>query len=243
MSAPALMVKKIFAVASVVGLAGLMATSGLAGCSSTKSDAASDAGNDSATQADEGEAPAAVACPSLEPIDATKLAWRAPSVLSGSCTDKELEDFVGFVDAHAAAKYVDWKNAVANGACNSCIFGKETDATWKPLLEDAKGQLVALNVGGCIAIASGSDACGQSYQNWFDCRFEACATCPNGDSAALQKCLSAASKSACKKAHDDVTTVCTARAINDAETACEGGKFVFEGPIRAQCIGMKEGGE
>lgn len=24
----------------------------------------------------------------------------------------------------------------------------------------------------------------------------------------------------------------------DAETACEGGKYVFEGPIRAQCIGL-----
>lgn len=155
----------------------------------------------------------------------------------------ELNALVKYVDENDKAKYADWKNSVANATCRACIFGKEADAKWKPLLENAKGELVGLNVGGCIAIASGKEACGKSYQNWFDCRFEACAMCPEGDNAAVQKCLGNASKGACKKAFDDVGTICGDQAIGDAETACDGAKFVFEGPIKGQCIGLAEGGE
>jgi hypothetical protein len=250
------MVKKLFAVASVTALTGLIATVSVAGCSSTTvqdtsgdSAVAADASKDAAKPKTDGSAdedtgaPASGTCPTLAPIDATALPWKAPSKLVGSCTDKELTDLVTYVDANSTAKYADWKKTVTNPSCSSCIFGKETDATWKPLLEDASGQLVGLNVGGCIAIASNNEKCGQSYQNWFDCRFEACTDCPNGDTAALQKCLTAASKGACKGAFDKVGTVCGDTAIGDAETACNGDKFVFEGPIKAQCIGLKEGGE
>jgi hypothetical protein len=128
---------------------------------------------------------------------------------------------------------------VNNPTCRACIFGLETATTWAPLLEDAAGQLVGLNVGGCIAIASSNVNCGKAYQNWFDCRFEACTDCPSGDTAALQKCLSDASKAggACNNAFTAVDTVCTSTVITDAETACTGTSFVFEGPIKAQCVG------
>jgi hypothetical protein len=251
------MVKKLFALASVTALTGLIGTAAVAGCSSTTvSDTTNEAGGGGvdasgkdaapkpkADAGDDTDAAVSNTCPSKDPIDATQLPWKSPTKLIGSCADKDLTDLVKYVEMNSMAQYADWKKSVANAACSSCIFGKETDATWKPLLENAKGQLVGLNVGGCIAIASGSDKCGQSYQNWFDCRFQACADCPNGDTAALQKCLSAASKSACKPAFDAVTKVCTDTVIADAEGQCQGAKFVFEGPIKAQCIGLKEGGE
>jgi hypothetical protein len=251
------MVKKLFALASVTALTGLIATAGVAGCSSTTVQDASgdsaaptgDGGKDASKPKTDGSAdedsgePATGTCPTLDPIDATALPWKSPTKLLGACTAKELSDLVTYVDANSSAKYADWKKTVTGASCSSCIFGKETDATWKPLLEDAKGQLVGLNVDSCIAIASGNDKCGQSYQNWFDCRFEACTDCADGDTAALQKCLTNASKGACKKAFDDVGTVCGDTAIGDAETACTGDKFVFEGPIKAQCIGLAEGGE
>jgi hypothetical protein len=178
-------------------------------------------------------------CPTPDPIDATLLPWKAPAISAGACSSAELAALVTYVDTHPAAKYPDWKATVANAACAGCIFGKETDAMWRPLLEDAAGQLVGMNVGGCIGIASANEACGKSYQHWFDCRFEACTDCPAGNTAALQKCLTAASKGACKNAFDAVGTVCGDTAIGDAETACGGDKFVFEGPIRAQCIGLQ----
>ena len=251
------MVKKLFALASVTALTGLIATSGVAGCSSTTvqatdGDAATapvDSGKvtpkkDATTTDDDTGAPAAGTCPTLDAIDATALPWKSPNVsMIGSCTEKSLTDLVMYIEANSGAKYADWKKTVTPAACNTCVFGKDTDATWKPLLEDKSGQLVGLNVGGCIAIASKNDKCGQSYQNWFDCRFEACKDCANGDTAALQKCLGAASKGACKPAFTAVGTVCGDTVIGDAETACKGDKYVFEGPFRAQCIGLKEGGE
>ncbi len=250
------MVKKLFALASVTALTGLMTAVAVAGCSSTTvqatdGDAAvaptGDGGKvvpkkDATADEDSGE-PASGTCPTLDKIDATALPWKAPFKSVGACTAKELSDLVTFIDTNSSAKYADWKKTVTGASCSKCMFGKEADATWKPLLEDASGQLVGLNVGGCIAIASGAEKCGQSYQNWFDCRFEACTDCPNGDTAALQKCLSAASKGACKPAFDAVGTVCGDTVIGDAETACNGDKFVFEGPIKAQCIGLAEGGE
>ena len=250
------MVKKFFALASVTALTGLIASVAIAGCSSTTEVAGPAADTGTApvpdakagdakkppTPGDDEEPPASTECKGLTPVDATKLPWKAPTKLAGACTEKELADLVTYVDVNDTAKYAMWKASVANPACSACIFGKETDATWKPLLENAKGELVGLNVGGCIAIASNDEKCGQSYQNWFDCRFEACGDCPQGDSAALQKCLTAASKGGCKDAFDAVSTVCGDQKITDAETACDGVKFVFEGPIKAQCIGLAEGG-
>lgn len=246
------MVKKLFALASVTALTGLIATVGVAGCSSTTvQDTSGDAATttDASTKdaakpktdgsADDDSGTATGTCPTLDAIDATALPWKVPTKLVGSCTEKELSDLVTYVDANSSAKYADWKKTVSGASCSSCIFGKETDATWKPLLENASGELVGLNVGGCIAIASSNVNCGKAYQNWFDCRFEACAGCPDGDSAALQKCLTDASKAgaACNAATTNVETVCTAQVITDAETACEGTSFVFEGPIKAQCVG------
>lgn len=250
------MVKKLFALASVTALTGLIGTAAVAGCSSTTNpDTATNdgggidaSGKDAAPKpksdaGDEIDAATPNTCPSKDPIDATQLPWKSPTKRIGACGDKDLKDLVDYVANNSMAQYADWKKSVANAACSACIFGKETDATWMPLLENAKGQLVGLNVGGCIAIASGNDKCGQSYQNWFDCRFQACTDCPTSDTAALQKCLSAASKSACKTAFNDVTKVCTDTVIADAEAQCQGAKFVFEGPIKAQCIGLREGGE
>jgi len=255
--------KKLFALASVTALTGLMSTVAASGCSSTKTE--SDPSTDAAAPVDaaktdakkpvgdDEEPPASNTCPTKDPIDATKLPWKTPFFEKGACSQAELNALVKFIDENDKAKYADWKTSVANAGCKACIFGKEADTTWRPLLENAKGELVGLNVGGCIAMsanggtapAAGSkaDKCGQSYQNWFDCRFEACAECPDGDTAALQKCLGSASKGACKKAFDDVGTVCTDQVISDAETACNGDKFVFEGPIKGQCIGLAEGGE
>ena len=147
---------------------------------------------------------------------------------------------MNYVDTNSTATYAMWKsNGVTDATCRACVFGLQSAAQWAPLLEDGAGQLVGLNVGGCIAIASNNMACGKAYQNWFDCRFEACAGCPAGNTAALQQCLTNASKSgnACFAAFNNVDTACGATVIGNAETACEGTKFVFEGPMKAQCVG------
>lgn len=151
----------------------------------------------------------------------------------------DLNALVSYVDTNAAATYQDWKTpGVTSASCRACVFGAETAAQWAPLIEDAAGQLVGLNVGGCIAVATNNVSCGKAYQNLFDCRFEACAACPSGGTP-LQACLETASKpgNACATAVQNVGTICGA-GIDAAEGACSpvGTKFVFEGPIKAQCI-------
>ena len=154
----------------------------------------------------------------------------------GACTQAELNSLITYINGNPMATYTQWKTSgITNATCRACISGSESASTWAPLLEDATGQLAGLNVGGCIAIASGSATCGKAYQNWFDCRFQACAGCAQ---ASLSACLTAASQAggACVNAVNNVGTVCGS-AISAADTACQGTSFVFEGAIKAQCIG------
>jgi hypothetical protein len=180
-------------------------------------------------------------CPDNTPIDQTQLPWAPPAKTPGACSAADLNTLVNYLTANPSATYAQWKAAgVPNATCRACVFGSETAAQWAPLAENASGALTVLNVGGCIAIASGNTTCGKAYQNWFDCRFEACAGCPSGDPS-LQTCLASASKAggACYAAFQAVDTTCGATAIGNAEALCDdpSAKYVFEGPIKAQCIG------
>jgi len=173
-------------------------------------------------------------CPIAGTVNAAALPYKSPYVAAGSCTTADLTALSTYVDN--GGTFPGWKTAVPIG-CQGCIFGSDTETLWRPILENG-GVLSGINVGGCIAVATGSDACGRAYQQWYECRPEACTGCPDGDSAALQKCMAAASKGPCKKAFDEVSAICGDVAVGDAETACDGTKYAFEGPIRAQCIGL-----
>jgi hypothetical protein len=242
--------KKLFALASMTALTGVVAAGSSAGCSSTtevqvtseagpaETGPAKEAGKETSTDTDSATSNV---CPVKDVIDATTFPWKPPTKAPGSCTEKELADFVAFVEKTDDPQK--WKGGTwtTNDACRNCVFAKD-GATWAPLVENASGQLSKINVGGCIAIASGKEACGKTYQQWRDCYLEACADCPDGDSNAFSKCVTAANKGACKKAFDDVVPACgDAQTAGDAETACDGEKYVFEGGIRAQCIGLGDG--
>ena len=246
------MTKKIFALASVTALTGAVVASAAAGCSSTQPLPADDGGTSGTTDArpdviktdtgtSGGEEAGSSGCPTQEVIDATTFPWKPPTLAPGSCTEGELAAFVAFVEKTDDPQK--WKDGTwtTNDACRNCVFAKE-GATWAPLILNASGQLAELNVGGCIAIASGKEACGKAYQQWRACYLEACTDCPDGDSNAFSKCVTAANKKACKKAFDDVVPSCgDVDTAANAETACDGEKYVFEGGFRAQCIGLGDG--
>ncbi|MBX3192010.1 MAG: hypothetical protein KF819_33780 [Labilithrix sp.] len=179
-------------------------------------------------------------CPSTRPIDADVLPWRPPAVAPGSCTEGDLAALVSHIDMNPNGDPSAWKASIASEVCRSCIFGPE-GVTWPPLVENNAGMLSLINVGGCIAVATGNAACGKAYQNWYDCRIEACIDCEDNGSRFAQ-CLSVANKSACKAAFDNVGTICGDVEIANAEQACVSSKYVFEGPVRAQCIGLGDGG-
>lgn len=209
-------------------------SSGTSGASGGSSGTSGTSGGSSGTSGTSGTAGG---CPSNATITAASLPWKPPAQSLGSCTQTQLDTLVSYITANSAATYPQWKaNGVTNATCRACIFGNDSGTTWAPLVEDGSGALAELNVGGCIAIASNSVACGKAYQNWFDCGFEACKACP--DANTLSTCRDSVNNAgkACESLFNNVTTVCTDPVITAAETKCQGTKYVFEGGVKAQCI-------
>ncbi|MBX3186049.1 MAG: hypothetical protein KF819_03500 [Labilithrix sp.] len=233
---------KMFTLASAMSIMGLVVTATSSGCTGKENEpgagVAVDGGGPNARS--DGGIDNNATCPTTEEIDAKKLPWKPPTIAPGACTDKDLAAFVKFVDSADNNDYKQWKGSVQNTRCRDCIFGKDGQ-TWSPMVENAQGDLAVLNVGGCVAIATGNEACGKAYQNWVDCRISACSTCPGGEPRAVQSCLSKANDGACKAAFTEVGTVCGEDKVADAEKACKGSKYIFEGPIKAQCIGSGGG--
>jgi len=180
-------------------------------------------------------------CPTTTPIDYSNLPYSPPAVSPGACTRAQADDFIAFIEQESDPR--EWKASISTPACRSCVFGLSTGATWAPILEDSAGNPLALNVGGCIAIRSGLPACGKAYQQWYDCRFEACIDC--ADDREYSRCLATANKTACAKAFDNVPLSCGGiEGASAAETACNSSDSLsgLHGAIIAQCVDTPDGG-
>jgi hypothetical protein len=88
---------------------------------------------------------------------------------------------------------------------------------------------------------TGDAACGKAIQNLLDCEFTACDGCPAGDQTAFSNCIKKSDTGACKGEVTTLQTVCGAvdmTVLVAAQNACEptAAKYLFEGPVRIQCI-------
>lgn len=241
------MVKKLFALASMTALTGVVTAGSSAGCSTTVTEVPADSGSGTPTP-EEDSGPSVKpkpqpqdsgpgepsTCPTEDPIDATKAPWKSPTIAPGSCTEADLTKMGSDLGAQGGT-IAKMKEGIATDACRNCVFAQD-GATWAPLVENASGQLTNLNVGGCIAIASGNDDCGKAYQQFRSCYLAACEQCDEG---AFQSCTGkAVNGTACRDAVQDLLDACGGEApLTAAETACQNTAYVFEAPIRAQCIG------
>ncbi len=177
-------------------------------------------------------------CPVRDPIDATSLPWSPPTVKPGACTDAEVNAFMTAIEHEDDPRK--WKALLSSTTCKTCVFGDFSTTTWSPILEDGAGTPVQLNVGGCMAVVTGLPSCGRTYEQWYDCRLEACADC--NDDREYARCVSAADKGACKKAFDAVAPACGGQAVlTKADSACFGDSILY-GPIYYQCVGAPDGG-
>lgn len=243
------MVKKIFALASVSALAGMMSSVAATGCSSDDDPKAAggqgapDAGpretgpkveTDAGTEpTDEGGS-----CLVDEAIDATKYPYTKAVKSAGACSTKDLDELAKYFKDKAGAediKMSEWA-AVVEPACAKCVFSDGTGAEWTPILtKDDK--LDDVNRGGCMEIVSGKAACGEAYQQATQCRMNACLTdCATQDE--FYKCLEdnqAIFSGPCRGAYDALDKECGAD-IDKYEEACKGETWTFEGPVRVQCI-------
>ena len=242
------MVKKLFALASVTALAGLVSAVGAAGCSETVVESgASDAGASDAAKksdaktpnpGDDEEEPDPVSCLNTDPIDATKFPYTKALRAAGSCTDAEhkaLSDyFEAKVDANEDVLVSEWSKEVSAN-CAKCVFSDGT-GDWTPIIVK-DDELDNVNRGGCIEILTGKEACGEAYQQVTECRLEACATkCKTQDE--FSECLKDAQgifTGPCKDAYDNMESSC-GNNLAAAEKGCQGTKWTFDGPIKVQCI-------
>lgn len=240
------MTKKMFALASISALAGLMALVTAAGCSSAPvpdapgggASDASEAGpkrgvDSSVTGQDVVENPPDY-CPSTTAIDATVLPWKPPAVDLGKCQEQDILDAVAFIDANKTTTYAQIKAATKDAACATCLFVPD-GAKWGPFVEKADGSFLRNNFGGCVAVKS-TDACGQAYTQLDDCAELACEDCT--DEGAHRDCKLAAAKGACDPAQKAYATACgDSKAADACKALLSNPQYVFEAAARALCVG------
>jgi hypothetical protein len=239
------MFKKVFALASVSALAGLVSSIAASGCSSTTSaggevEAGADATIDArkSTEAGVEEEAGPSTCPTTEEIDATTAPWSPPGVSPGACTEKEIADLVAFVDANKTAAYPLLKAQIKSASCAACLFVKD-GPKWGAFVEKDDGTFKRHNFGGCVAVTSGKESCGKAFSQFDDCANFACQDC--ADDATFNACRQTAAKGACKVAGQTFLAECGDTTSLDA---CDKltKSYTFEAAARALCVGLGDGG-
>jgi hypothetical protein len=248
------MVKKLFALASVTALTGLMAATAASGCSSsspgaTETDAAT-AGDTSKAMppkdsgaTDDGAMPAGT-CPTTDPITAAdiemQLKWVPPAAPQSVCTQKNIDDLRAlFVKGMGSAKFTDIETTLG-ATCSPCVFTPTTAANWGPLVKDPMGYLQN-EVGSCLAQVENA-ACGKAFFEFDTCLVAACPASDCGDQTAIDACQTKAAKGACKALNATVGTACPkistelamggicADTLNSIAVSCGGG--VVDGGLK-----------
>jgi hypothetical protein len=243
------MVKKLFALASVSALTGLVAAGGAAGCSSSTDNnptnvtpdggGAADAKKDGKTgvtpeeDSGDGDGPS---CWKEDAIDATKAPYQPPRIQAGACTSNVLKVINDLIDSNAQATFDDLKAEIEtkeSAKCAECVFGENGD-TWAPIVTESD-KVVALNGGGCVEIVSGKESCGRAYQQWDTCLDFACTDCK--DSADRQACTKDVQSTACKDATEALVTECGQKTVDGYLGQCfKAGELTIAGPITKQCV-------
>ncbi len=248
------MVRKLWALASVSALAGLMSAVGAAGCSETtvQQGPSDDGGTDAKTKADakgrvgDDEEPAVESCYKDDPIDVSTSPYKPARVQPGSCTAAV---FDVIKDALAAGggqtTFSALKDAISaeeSAKCAECVFAEDGDE-WAPIVTSGE-TIVAQNFGGCFEMLTGKASCGKAVQQWNGCLTKACEKC---EDAERKTCPQDVQKTACKDSTDELIKECGAN-INTYLKSCFAPKYVISvgGSIQELCVAsdstIKDGG-
>jgi hypothetical protein len=200
------MIRKLFALASVSALTGLVSVVSVAGCSSDQpggEPAAPDTGTnvvkpDASADGpkpppDEPDEPAT--CPTTVPITAKEigLTWVAPGPVQSVCSQQNLDDLKALFDkGKGSAKYSDIEKTLG-ATCGPCVFTQVKSPTWGVIVKDGTAVVADNSSGSCFGQLS-DGTCGKAV---FE--LDACVNlvCPQSCSD-RQACTSKALKGACK---------------------------------------------
>ena len=202
--------KKFFALASVTAVAGIVVAASAAGCSSSSTTTETGEGGTDAGKTDAkvnpgtdggGEDGGGGECPGAFPGDNEYKTPAQADITKCDATDiKFMEDEI----AAGRSKFVELEAAMKarKAACAACIFTKEGDSAWGPIVYVGTSGGALQYYGACFARApGGSEACGTAVQATFDCLDAVCAEDACGGESAVSACTKAAlaDKTSCGK--------------------------------------------
>lgn len=237
------MLKKLFALASVTALTGVVASVSAAGCSSTStttetptdsgtgskdSGGAKEAGGGGQEDPTEDDAGSTPACPpDTDPVagkdidDALQsqlgISYKDATPPATSCTAGDITAFDSALkSASAGTTYDDFAasvKAAVSATCYPCLIS-DGSSTWQPLvIVPTKGGF--FNDGACEGALEGN-SCGHASFLLSQCIEAECLDCAGDDDNAYDKCTTAALKGACKTILSDAQTACPKAAAGDA---------------------------
>jgi hypothetical protein len=210
------MVKKLFALASVTALTGLMAAVAASGCSSSspiETGPTTDATTDTkptqkpdAAEDPDAETPAGT-CPTTDPITAADigLTWVAPGAPQAVCGQADLDALKKvFADGKGSAKYTDIEKSLG-ATCGPCVFTAKAGARWGMIIKDGANIIADNSLGACFGALSTAE-CGKARFEIDSCLDIACpqTDCGTDTSACNTKAL----KGACKSFVTPYTAAC-----------------------------------
>ena len=233
------MVKKLFALASVTALTGLMAAVAASGCSSSTPEPATpitEAGPDvkpkpDVDSSDPDEPDVVSTCPTTTPVTAADigLTWVAPGAPQSVCGQSDLDALKKvFADGKGSAKYTDIEKALGT-TCGPCVFTAKAGARWGMIIKDGANIIADNSLGACFGALSTAE-CGKARFEIDSCLDIACpqTDCGTDTSACNTKAL----KGACKSFVAPYTTACPdedtlikncANFVRIIEVTCGGG--------------------
>ena len=216
--------KKLFALASVSAIAGLMTTVTASGCSSTTTETSSsssgstgDGGTKDATVKDRTVVPGddeeeVTDCPQNVPLTEADLdkeiGWKEAKKTPGACTPTDLTQLEANFKDTGIKSYFDLGKQLST-ECFACVFAKDTDANWGPIVGTAEnnGETGFVNFGACFGAVE-DPACGKALQYEQFCYNIACNECAT-TSTERQKCTEKAGSSGmCTEFGDTTATAC-----------------------------------
>jgi len=226
--------KKLFALASVSAIAGLMTTVTASGCSSTTTEnapseggASSSSGStskDAATDRkqipgdNEDEEP--TDCPANVPLTEADLekeiGWKPAKANPQACSAADITKLEANFKNTNIKTYFDLGEGLGDD-CFACVFAKDTDANWGPIVGTAEnnGETGFVNFGACFGFVE-DEACGKALQYEQFCYNIACNECTT-TSTERQKCVEKAGSSGMCTEFGDAT----AKACPDIQTSAK----------------------
>ena len=114
--------------------------------------------------------------------------WRAPPAASSVCTGADMTYFAQ-VAANQTWLGVESLMRTRNAGCAKCIFSRETDLQWRPVVYAGTEGDAIVNYGACFTrTAGGSESCGRSVHLWASCYADVCDYGTCGTEAATNAC-------------------------------------------------------